>query len=47
MEADLTLEELSSTIKSKAMKDTAPGPDGIPYSVYNKLWNYGNRQGHE
>ena len=20
------------------MKDTAPGPDGIPYSVYNKLW---------
>ena len=39
MEADLTLEELSSTIKSKAMKDTAPGPDGIPYSVYNKLWD--------
>ena len=38
MEADLTLEELSSTIKSKAMKDTAPGPDGIPYSVYKKLW---------
>ena len=21
------------------MKDTAPGPDGIPYSVYNKLWD--------
>ena len=38
MEADLTLEEFSSTIKSKGMKDTAPGPDGIPYSVYNKLW---------
>ena len=38
MEADLTLEELSSTIKNKAIKDTAPGPDGIPYSVYNKLW---------
>ncbi len=38
MEADITLEELSNTIKSKAMKDTAPGPDGIPYSVYNKLW---------
>ena len=34
-----TLEELSNTIKSKAMKDTAPGPDGIPYSVYNKLWD--------
>ena len=40
MEADLKLEELSSTIKSKAMKDTAPGPDGIPYSVYNKLWEH-------
>ena len=23
------MEELSSTIKSKAMKDTAPGPDGL------------------
>ena len=30
----MTLEELSNTIKSKVMKDTAPGPDGIPYSVY-------------
>ena len=30
MEADLTLEELGNTIKSKAMKDTAPGLDGIP-----------------
>ena len=38
MEADLILKELSITIKSKAMKDTAPGPDGIPYSVYSKLW---------
>ncbi len=38
MEADITLEELSNTIKSKAMKDKAPGPDGIPYSVYSKLW---------
>ena len=25
--------------KSKAMKETAPGPDGVPYSVYNKLWD--------
>jgi hypothetical protein len=25
MEVDITLEELSNTIKSKAMKDTAPG----------------------
>ena len=22
----------------KGMKDTAPGPDGIPYSVYGKFW---------
>ena len=36
----MTLEELSNTIKSKVMKDTAPGPDGIPYSVYNKLWDH-------
>ena len=35
MEADLTLEELQDTMKSKGMKDTAPGPDGIPYSVYD------------
>ena len=45
METDLTLEELSSTIKSKAMKDTAPGPDGIPYSVYNKLWEQAGQIG--
>ena len=38
MEAYLTLEELQATMKSKGMKDTAPGPDGIPYSVYGKLW---------
>ena len=38
MEADLTLEELQATMKSKGMKDTAPGPDGIPYSVYGKFW---------
>ena len=35
MEDDLTLEELQNTMKSKGMKDTAPGPDGIPYSVYS------------
>ena len=38
MENDLTQEELSNTIKSRAMKDTAPGPDGIPYSVYSKFY---------
>ena len=37
MDANLTLEELSRTKKSKAMKDTAPGLDGIPYSVYDKI----------
>ena len=31
MEADLTLEELNCTIKSRAMKDAGPGPDGIPF----------------
>ena len=33
MEADL-----HNTIKSKAMKDTASGPDRKPFSVYNNLW---------
>jgi hypothetical protein len=22
------------------MKDSAPGPDGIPYSTYRKIWNH-------
>ena len=38
MEAYLTLKKLPITIKSKRMKDTAPAPDGIPYSVRE---NYG------
>jgi hypothetical protein len=38
MEADITLEELHNTCKE--MKDSAPGPDGIPHSVYHKLWNH-------
>ena len=37
MEANLNLEELHNTTKGKVMKDTARGPDRIPYSVYNKL----------
>ena len=45
MEADLTLEELSSTIKSKAMKDTGPGQDGIPYSVYKESSSIANCSG--
>ena len=43
METDLTLEELQDTMKSKGMKDTAPGPDGIPYSVYGKFWTMSNK----
>ena len=33
----LRLEELESTMKSKEMKNTALGPDGIPYSVYGSI----------
>ena len=32
----ITLEELEKTVKS--CSDSSPGPDGIPYSVYKKLW---------
>ena len=38
MEADLTLEDLYNTCKE--MEDSASGPDGIAYSVFNKLWNH-------
>ena len=31
--ACMLLEELQATMKRKGMKDTAPGPDGIPYSL--------------
>ena len=33
----LTLDELSSTLKS--CSDSAPGPDGIPYSFLKHFWN--------
>jgi len=33
---DITLGELEATLKS--CKDSAPGPDGIPYKYYMKLW---------
>ena len=36
MEADLTCAELLSALRS--CTDSAPGPDGIPYSVYKRLW---------
>ncbi len=38
MEAGLTLEEVYNAWKE--MKDSAPGPDEKPYSVYHKLWNH-------
>ena len=34
LENDLTLKALSSC------KDPSPGPDGIPYMVYKKYWNF-------
>ena len=40
METDLTLEELHKTCTGKRMKDTTSRPDGIPYSVYHKLWTH-------
>ena len=33
----LSLEEISNALKS--CKDSSPGPDGIPYSVYRALWD--------
>ena len=36
MDADLTLPELLTALMS--CSDSAPGSDGIPYSLYNKLW---------
>ena len=35
--APITVEELGKTLVKT--KDTAPGPDGIPYSFYGALWN--------
>ena len=32
----VTLEELELTLRT--CKDSSPGPDGIPYSIYGKLW---------
>jgi hypothetical protein len=37
MEKELTEEELLTALKTCA--DSAPGSDGIPYSVYKKLWS--------
>jgi hypothetical protein len=37
LDKELTLDELRKALKT--CKDSSPGPDGIPYTVYNKLWN--------
>ena len=33
-----TVTEIFQRMKSKAMIDKAPSKDGIPYTVYGKLW---------
>ena len=37
LDNDLTLHELFEALKT--CKDSSPGPDGIPYSVYKAFWN--------
>jgi len=37
LDSEVTLGELFKALQS--CKDTAPGPDGIPYSVYKVFWN--------
>jgi len=37
LDGEITLEELRSVLND--CNDTAPGPDGIPYKIYRKLWN--------
>ncbi len=36
LDREITLEELERVLKETG--DSAPGPDGIPYKVYRKLW---------
>ncbi len=37
LEKDLTLENITEAVRT--CKDSSPGPDGIPYIVYKKLWD--------
>ena len=37
MDREITLDELQRTLNECG--DTAPGPDGIPYKIYRKLWD--------
>jgi len=36
LDNDITLEELKKTVNS--CKESAPGPDGIPYGIYKQFW---------
>ncbi len=36
LDSDLTLKELQEAMSTS--KESSPGPDGIPYSVYKKYW---------
>jgi len=36
LDTELTLDELFNTLKS--CKESSPGPDAIPYSIYKKFW---------
>ncbi len=38
LDNDLTLKELQEALSS--CKDSSPGPDGIPFVVYKKYWNF-------
>jgi exonuclease III len=37
LEKELTLENLHEAVRT--CKDSSPGPDGIPYTVYKKFWD--------
>jgi len=37
LEKEITLNDLFTSLKT--CKDSSPGPDGIPYSVYTNFWN--------
>jgi hypothetical protein len=37
LDRPITLDELQSVVNRCG--DSAPGPDGIPYKIYRKLWN--------
>ena len=36
LDKDLTLKDLENALST--CKDSSPGPDGIPYTIYKKYW---------